>query len=73
MIARAAVGIRTVSWPRLLAVMLPPIGLALLADSGLSHWMTATASGLVTAVALAAAVAMLGPVQHSRLFLSQGT
>ena len=59
---------RTVSWPRLLAVKLPLIGLALLADWGLRHWMTATDSGLVTAAALAAAVAMLGPVLHSRLF-----
>jgi hypothetical protein len=60
---------RTVSWPRLLAVKVPLVALAVLADWGLRHWMTATASGLVTAVALAASVATLGPVLHSHLFV----
>ena len=59
---------RRVSWPRLLAAKVPLLALALLADWGLRHWMTATASGLVTAAALAAAVATLGPVLHRRLF-----
>jgi len=61
---------RSVSWPRLLAAKVPLLALALLADWGLHHWMTATASGLVTAAALAAAVATLGPVLHARLFVA---
>jgi hypothetical protein len=65
-IRRPAAG--RVSWPRLLAAKVPLLALALLADWGLRHWMTATASGLVTAAALAAAVATLGPVLHRRLF-----
>ena len=59
---------RRVPWLRLLAYKLPLLALALLADWGLGHWMTATVSGLVAAAALAAAVAGLGPVLHSRLF-----
>jgi hypothetical protein len=60
---------RNVSWLRVLAAKVPLVGLALLADWGLRHWMTATASGLVTAAALAAAVAMVGPVLHWRFFV----
>jgi hypothetical protein len=59
---------RSVSWLRVLAAKIPLVGLALLADWGLRHSMTATASGLVTAAALAVTVATLGPVLHARFF-----
>jgi hypothetical protein len=61
---------RRLSWTWLLAFKLPLIGLAVLADWALGHWMTATASGIVTGVAMAAAVATLGPVLHPRLFVA---
>jgi hypothetical protein len=61
---------RGVSWPRLLAAKVPLLALAVVADWGLRHWVTATASGLVTGGALAAAVATLGPVLHTRLFVA---
>jgi hypothetical protein len=61
---------RRVPWQRLLAAKVPLLALALLADWGLRRWMTATVSGLVTAAALAAAVATLGPVLHRRLLVA---
>jgi hypothetical protein len=61
---------RSVAWPRVLAAKVPLIALALLADWGLRHWMTARASGIITGVAMAVAVATLGPVLHTRLFVA---
>jgi hypothetical protein len=74
-VARQALGARrgrtrSVSWPRLLAAKVPLLVLALLADWGLRHWMSATSSGLVTAVAVAVAVATLGPVLHPHLLVA---